>query len=170
MPKSDLLPDDSRTPFNADDPSGGPAPPLAERVRLFPPEADGPDLSGLSVLLAEDRPGCRDLAERLTRLGADVTLECSGRSAFAAAMKRLWGGRTFDAVVLDLRADPAEAPVISAALRDGRYEGPVIAVADGPSGVPPPLWRKAAFTAVIRTACPEAEVPPLLVRGAAGGR
>lgn len=164
MAKSELVSDDSRTAFDVVDVHDGPRPRPARLGWLFPTEADGPDLSGLSVLLAEDRPDRRELADRLKRLGAEVTLECSGRSAFAAAMKRLWGGRTFDAVVLDLRDDPTEAAVIAAALRDGHYEGPLVAVVGGPTRIPPALWRKAAFTAVARRACPEAEVPAMLAR------
>ncbi len=121
-----------------------------------------PDLSGLSVLLAEDRPERRQLADRLKGLGAEVTLECSGRAAFAAAMRRLWGGKSFDAVVLDLRQDPVETPAIAAALRDGHFEGSVIAVVGGAERAPAGLWRKAAFTGVAGRSHPEVEVPTLL--------
>ena len=84
------------------------------------------NLKGKRILLAED---CLDQGRLylnfLQLAGAEVTLECNGKSAFDAVRKSL---TLFNAVVMDFQMPEMDGLITTKSLRQIGYSGAIIAV------------------------------------------
>ena len=87
------------------------------------------DLSGVTVLLAEDNEVNRGLISRiLTKAGAQVSVAENGEIAVERARGALEADAPFDVVLMDMRMPVLDGYEATRLLREGGYERPIIAL------------------------------------------
>ncbi len=91
--------------------------------------AEGNQLAGLRLLLAEDGPdNQRLIAHVLRKAGAEVTVVENGSRAVEAAMDALGAGTPFDVVLMDMQMPVIDGYEATRLLRVAGYTRPVVAL------------------------------------------
>jgi signal transduction histidine kinase/ActR/RegA family two-component response regulator len=94
-----------------------------------PPAAQSIDLSGLSILLAEDGPdNQRLLGFVLRKAGAKVEIVGDGRRAVDAALAARQAQRPFDLILMDIQMPLMDGFSATRALRAARITTPIVAL------------------------------------------